>query len=302
MPCTDQNDSKISSKQSEPSKGTDGSGSNRKVVISAPAATVTSAEKAAATSLPDAVQAAAAAAAVAEKKEKEKMKEIKLASKSSILANKKKMSNVLTMWKQRTHEGQAARVALDEGQLSDDKNKSFATYSLSNKKENSSSISGVSTSLPAYESLAKPRPVGNSSGGSLMGVIRSSGRAVGRSEALNLGSSDGASESSAFASIGSSSSLLNNGEAPLTSTPFKTDASALGSYSTSASGSGKRRFSELPLSSASSNYRDQPHTGYRDRAAERRSLYGSSSATDGSDLECPDSSKPLCKSSYMSSI
>ncbi|KAJ6370779.1 hypothetical protein OIU77_001315 [Salix suchowensis] len=67
IPFTDNNDNKASSYQSVNSKSSDGS-SNRKVVISAPAATITSSEKAA--SLPDAVQAAASAALAAEKKEK----------------------------------------------------------------------------------------------------------------------------------------------------------------------------------------------------------------------------------------
>ena len=80
--------------------------------------------------MPDAVQAAANAAIAAEKKEKEKLKEIRLASKSSILANKKKMSNVLilankkkmsnvlTMWKQRSHEWQAQLVEIDDNKKS----------------------------------------------------------------------------------------------------------------------------------------------------------------------------------------
>ncbi|KAF2295168.1 hypothetical protein GH714_031818 [Hevea brasiliensis] len=115
IPCTDQNDNKTSDKQSEHAKPSDTS-NNRKVIISAPAATITSSEKAA--SLHDAVQAAATAALAAEKKEKEKSKEIKLASKSSLLASKKKMNNVLTMWKQRSHEGQATRVTVDDNQPS----------------------------------------------------------------------------------------------------------------------------------------------------------------------------------------
>ncbi|KAK4742231.1 hypothetical protein SAY87_000232 [Trapa incisa] len=164
-----------SNKHSETSKGADRSANNRKVVISTPTATVTSAEKAAATSLPDAAQAAAA---VGEKKEERTKRSIS-ASKSSILPNKKKKSNVLTMWKQRTQEGQAAPVDLDQGH-----------------KEDSSSASGISTSLPAYELAVRPKHVRNSSGGSLMGVIRSSGRAVGRSEAWNLGHSGGAAETS----------------------------------------------------------------------------------------------------------
>ncbi|KAL8092316.1 hypothetical protein AgCh_034568 [Apium graveolens] len=50
---------------------------------------------------------ATAAELATEKKENQKQKEIQLASKGSILASKKQMSNVLTIWKQRSHEGQA---------------------------------------------------------------------------------------------------------------------------------------------------------------------------------------------------
>nr|KJB48150.1 hypothetical protein B456_008G054400 [Gossypium raimondii] len=205
IPCGDQNDNKTPGKQSEPSKGTDG----RKVVISAPAATVTSVEKAA--SLPDAVQAAATAALAAEKKEKEKAKEIKLASKSSILANKKKMNNVLTMWKQ-----------------------------------------------------------------------RSSARGVVKSDTPYSGASAGISTSA----VGGAEVSSTNSDMPTVMTPFRTDASALGSYTPSTvSASGKRRFSETPVTSTTS--KEQSQTAYRDRAAERRNLYGSSSST-GDDLPDPE--------------
>eukprot|EP00262_Sarcandra_glabra_P007316 TRINITY_DN20017_c0_g4_i1.p1 TRINITY_DN20017_c0_g4~~TRINITY_DN20017_c0_g4_i1.p1 ORF type:complete len:368 (-),score=108.37 TRINITY_DN20017_c0_g4_i1:300-1265(-) len=69
VPCTDQSDKASGKSSTEVSKTSDGA--NRKIVISAPAATITSNEKA---SLPDAVQAAATAALAAEKKEKEKLK------------------------------------------------------------------------------------------------------------------------------------------------------------------------------------------------------------------------------------
>lgn len=94
VPCTDQSSNKVPGESAkESSKASDGGGI-KKVVISAPATTTRSNEQA---KLPDAVQAAAAAALAAEKKEKEKLKEIKLASKSSLLANKKKMNNVLAI-------------------------------------------------------------------------------------------------------------------------------------------------------------------------------------------------------------
>uniref|UniRef100_A0A5B7AK28 Putative RNA-binding protein 5-B isoform X1 n=1 Tax=Davidia involucrata TaxID=16924 RepID=A0A5B7AK28_DAVIN len=295
VPCTDQNDNKTSGKQTEPSKASDGS-NNRKVVISAPAATITSNEKAA--SLPDVVQAAANAAIAAEKKEKEKLKEIRLASKSSILANKKKMSNVLTMWKQRSHEGQAPRVALDDNQPSasaDDRPYSVVPSTKSKfkieavtTKENTTTSSIFTTTTPAAQSVGlesqdRPRPVSNSSGGTLMGVIRGSGRGVVKSDTLYSGSSGGASTSSSAAAYTAGLSSSTNIDAHTTLTPFRTDASALGSYTPPvAAGSGKRRFSEMPLQPAST-HKEQPQTTYRDRAAERRSLYGSASSI-GDDL------------------
>ncbi|KAA8524815.1 hypothetical protein F0562_011238 [Nyssa sinensis] len=295
VPCTDQNDNKTSGKQTEPSKASDGS-NNRKVVISAPAATITSNEKAA--SLPDAVQAAANAAIAAEKKEKEKLKEIRLASKSSILANKKKMSNVLTMWKQRSHEGQAPRVALDDNQPSapgDDRLSSVVASTKSKfkieampTKENTTATSIFTTTTPAAQSVGleaqdRPRPVSNSSGRTIMGVIRGSGRGVVKSDTSYSGSSGGASTSSSATAYSAGLSSSINTDVHTTLTPFRTDASALGSYTPPvAVGSVKRRFSEMPLQPAST-HKEQSQATYRDRAAERRSLYGSSSSI-GDDL------------------
>ncbi|KAL5990213.1 hypothetical protein ACLOJK_011110 [Asimina triloba] len=304
VPCADQGDPKTSEKATnEPSKTSDGS-TNRKVVISAPATTVISNEKA---SLPDAVQAAAAAALAAEKKEKEKQKEIRLASKSSLLANKKKMTNVLTMWKQRNNEGQAARVVLDDNQApspTDDKSTSSfsATMGSSTRskfksdqvlaKESVTNTLGFTSTAPSHgpvnlatmsanqgpagDSQTKSLPIGNSGGGTLMGVIRGSGRGVVKSDTLYSGSSSGSSSAIATTAVsGAGVAQSTNSEASALLTPFRTDASALGSYMPAiASGSGKRRFSETPQSQATS--RDQPQTTYRDRAAERRSRYGSS--------------------------
>ncbi|XP_039031052.1 SUPPRESSOR OF ABI3-5-like isoform X2 [Hibiscus syriacus] len=284
IPCSDQNDSVIPRKQAEPSKGSDGS-SITKVIISAPAATVASVEKVA--SLPDAVQAAAAAALAAEKKEKEKSKEIKLASKSSILANKKKMNNVLTMWKQRSHEGQTSRLGLVDNHLSassEDKPPSAEQHAKNKDKfdmmdmqEGNTTRSGVTTTVQAAStwglgSPIKPRPVSNSSGGTLMGVIRGSARGLVKSDTPSSLSSSGVSTSSAVGvAEGSFSSALD----PATIAPFRTDASALGSIPTT-TGSGKRRFSEAPVPSTTN--KDQSQTTYRDRAAERRNFYGSSSS------------------------
>ncbi|KAK6256125.1 hypothetical protein SCA6_017430 [Theobroma cacao] len=292
IPCSDQNHNRTPGTQSEPSKGADGS-INRKAVISAPAATVMSVEKAA--SLPDAVQAAATAALAAEKKEKEKekSKEIKLASKSSILANKKKMNNVLTMWKQRSYEGQATRLALDDSHLSasaedrplsaGQQAKSKVKFDVMGLKESNTSSLGVNTAAQAaftggLDPPVKPRPVSNSSGGTLMGVIRGSARGLVKSDTPYSGSSAGVSTSSAAAASGEGSFSSTNSDIPTVMTPFRTDASALGSYTPTVTGSGKRRFSETPV--PSSINKEQSHSAYRDRAAERRNLYGSSSTGD----------------------
>ncbi|KAE8696867.1 hypothetical protein F3Y22_tig00110637pilonHSYRG00117 [Hibiscus syriacus] len=159
------------------------------------AATVTSVEKAA--SLPDAVQAAAAAALAAEKKKKEKAKEIKLASKSSILANKKKINNVSTMWKQRSHEGQTSRLGLGDNHLSassvdrllsaEQYAKNKDRFDMMDLQEGNTTCSGVNTTVQAAStwglgSPTKPRPVSNSSGGTLMGVIRGSARGLVKSD------------------------------------------------------------------------------------------------------------------------
>ncbi|XP_023527103.1 SUPPRESSOR OF ABI3-5 isoform X1 [Cucurbita pepo subsp. pepo] len=302
IPCTDQNESSAAGKDGEFPKTSEGS-SNKKVVISAPAATITSVEKAA--SLPDAVQAAATAAIAAEKREKEKAKEIKLASKSSLLASKKKMSNVLTMWKQRSHEGQATRVALDDNQLlasTEDKTfpvgqsmKSKPKADVQTSRESTSFNSGAaSTSLS--ESQVKPRPVSNSSGGTLMGVIRGSGRGIVKSDSLYPTTSSVVFPSTVKdGAANSTSSMAVDTPTPSTTSSFRTDASALGSYTPPiTSASGKRRFSEMPQPSASAS-REQPQTAYRDRAAERRSLYGSSTfiGDDRSNLEFGDLNRDI---------
>lgn len=304
IPCTDQNDNKMNTSQSELSKVPDGS-NDRKVVISAPA-TISTSEKG--SSLPDVVRAAATAAIAAEKKEKEKSKEIKFASKSSILASKKKMNNVLSMWKQRSHEGQATRVALDDNQptVSADDRPLYGGQSTKSKfktevlsaKETVTTSSGLPTTVSAaqhvgLEAPVKPRPVSNSLGGSLMGVIRGSGRGVTKSDPLFLGSSTGVSTSSVSTASVVGSAPSTNQDIPHVVTSFRTDASALGSYTPPVSaGSGKRRFSEMPLAVAPGQ-KEQSQTTYRDRAAERRSLYGSLSSVgdDSSDIGFGDSSK-----------
>ncbi|KAJ6842776.1 SUPPRESSOR OF ABI3-5 isoform X1 [Iris pallida] len=301
VPCTDQSGNKVPGESAnENSKASDGGGS-KKVVISAPATTTIANEKA---SLPDAVQAAAVAALAAEKKEKEKLKEIKLASKSSLLANKKKMNNVLAMWKQRNHDGQAPRVVLDDNHpsnSSEDKQvNSFSTsvgpaksrpnsntsiakdpantsgFLSSAASRGSSSLSSTSLASQTVTSdpQSTPKPAGTRSGGTIMGVIRGSGRGLIKSDTTFSASSAG--------SVVAPTSVTNAAGPSLpaiepTVTPFRTDMSALGSYvSPVAVGGGKRRFSEAPVQSVA--HKDQPQPTYRDRAAERRSLYGSASS------------------------
>ncbi|XP_070009782.1 SUPPRESSOR OF ABI3-5 isoform X3 [Nicotiana tabacum] len=291
VPCTNHNDTKAAEGQTETTKSSDGS-NTKKVVISAPAIVVAG-EKA--SSLPDAIQAAASAAIAAEKKEKEKAKEIKLASKSSILANKKKMNNVLSMWKQRSHEGQAPRVALEDNQtVGEDRSNSVGPAAKTKLKaepltarENATASPGLAGNSTfqsvSFESPDKPRSVTNSSGGTLKGVIRGSGLGVVKSDTLYTGSS-GSSSTSHTMPPSTAPSLTN---ADASAAPFRTDASALGSYMPPVpAGGGKRRFSEMPSQPPSTKEQSQTTTAYRDRAAERRSLYGSSSAfgDDASDL------------------
>ena len=218
----DQNESKTAAENAK---------SSRKVFISAPAATISSSEEK--SSLPAAVEAAAAAALAAEKREKEKSKEIKFSLKGSIMANKKKMNDVLTMWKQRNQDSNKPKSDV-------------ASVPVSNNS--------VNQKTAPSDAQVKHVPVSNSSGGKLMGVIRSSGRGVVKSDAAY-------SEPSLGNPVDASSSSVSS---------FRTESSALGSYAPAAvsSSGGKRRFSEMPAQAAP----------YRDRAAERRSLYGSSSS------------------------
>uniref|UniRef100_A0A803MIX0 Uncharacterized protein n=1 Tax=Chenopodium quinoa TaxID=63459 RepID=A0A803MIX0_CHEQI len=290
VPCVDQNANKTSEKESETPKAENTT--TRKVVISAPAATVKLSEKPA--SLPDAVQAAASAALAAEKKEKEKLKEIKLASKSSIVANKKKMNHVLSMWKQRSHEGQTPRIALDDSQsnVAEDRQNSIS-MSLKTKamglKENVNACPGFLSDTSAAqatvsESDVKPRPVSNSSGGTLMGVIRS-GKGVIKSDTVYPGMTSLSTPSS---SSGSVAVAATHSDTQIGSTSFRTDISALGNYTPpAASASGRRKFSETPLQSISAQ-RELHQTAYRDRAAERRRMYGSSASYVDDDPELGD--------------
>ncbi|XP_010522540.1 PREDICTED: SUPPRESSOR OF ABI3-5 isoform X2 [Tarenaya hassleriana] len=266
IPCPDQtNESKPSDRQTESAKME--RSNNKKVIISAPAAT----------SIPDAVQAAAEAAMAAEKKEKEKAKEIKLASKSIILANKKKMSNILTTWKQRSHETQTQRIALDDSVPNVPPEERRLSVGQFKGKPKSDAMTKENTATNSAFTLSTTQTSSNSTAGPLTGVLRGSLRGV-----VKLDSTTGVASS-----VGSSS--LARAEASSVMTPFKTDVSALGSYTApSASGSGRRRFSEMPT--PASTQRDQPQSLYRDRAAERRNLYGSTSIGDDDLLDAASDS------------
>ncbi|XP_010427092.1 PREDICTED: SUPPRESSOR OF ABI3-5 isoform X1 [Camelina sativa] len=254
VPCPDQNnESKLTENQPESAKME--KSSQQKVIISA--AATPNVEKA--LSLPDAVQAAAAAAIASEKREKERVKEIKLASKSSILASKKKMSNVLTMWKQRNHEPQIQRPSPSLGNnpptVSAEARSSFSAGQSKGKLKSDVNIAERSTSNNGVSALTTTESSSSSTtAGALMGVMR--------------GSFGGTQRGVSSANV--------------QTTPIIPSASPA---SVPVSGSGKRRrFSETPT--AVPTHREQPQASYRDRAAERRNLYGSSTSNenDGIDL------------------
>lgn len=190
------------------------------------------------------------------------------------MANKKKMNNVLNLWKQRSHEGQAPRVALEENQssaLAEERSNPASSMKTKLRNEGPNYRENVISSIGSR--IAPTQSAGiASSGGPLKGVIRASGMGVVKSDTVYMGQGDGTSAFSGSTSGAGSSLTL--AEPSSTGTPFRTDSSALGAYAPPhASGSAKRRFSEMPVGNSS-----QSQTTYRDRAAERRSLYGSSSA------------------------
>jgi RNA-binding protein 5/10 len=136
----------------------------------------------------------------------------------------------------------------------------------------SSSLGRGTAGSQILDSDIKPRPVSNSLGTTIMGVIRGSGREAIKSDTTFHVSSD-VGGSNTFNTTAYTSEIMTNAETRSASAPFKTDLSSLGSYTSSGvSGGGKRRFSEAPEQSQ-----------YRDRAAERRSLYGLSSSLPNDD-------------------
>ncbi|KAJ3675286.1 hypothetical protein LUZ60_004328 [Juncus effusus] len=235
---------------SDPSKQSEDIIKTKKVIISAPA--VTSKPDENETELiPDAIQAAASAALAAEKKEKEKekekAKEIKI-SKVSLLANKKKMSNVLTMWKQRNQEAKLNNPPKEFNKEPDEKEKHTKPKS---DFTNTNPTLPVTEPANSNDQMKHNQSSGTGSSSTVTGVIRNSSmnRGIVKSDtAFNAPSLEPSSVSTVFKAGGSSVQT------------------------------GRRRFSEAPVQP--NNNRDSSHTGYRDRAAERRNLYGSSSNLD----------------------
>lgn len=295
------------------SKATDGS-TKRKAVISAPPATIHVEQDATEKkqSVAKAIEAAAVAAQAVAKKEKEKMKEKE--KELRLLAGKKKIGGVLSLWKQRKHEDQAAPSSLSTAtpSLIEDKPKdaptkgsggvstvSAAPLTATKKLQgviHTRQVHGVAPLLDSkYKVVASKSNVGSETGfgvtmpaKKLEGVIHSregSGRgvqALGQgagnpfggdyhpSETMRARQLNGSTISVGEAAGRVAEPVFNLGAPPkLPSmnsssgvTPFKTDASALGSYGPMAGA--RRRFTEAP----------QPV--YRDRAAERRNLHGAS--------------------------
>ncbi|KAJ7296444.1 hypothetical protein O6H91_22G061300 [Diphasiastrum complanatum] len=254
-----------------------GSTIHSKAVISAPACTITAENDAIEKkpTLAEAVAAAAVAAQAAQKREKERMKEkqkeMRLAGKNPGMGSKK-ISNVVTLWKQRKNEGQVSSVTADDvstfpassidAQTDGIPNMSMGPVATMNSKFKFDDTTSSKESA-GYSSNSLGRGSGNPFGGNyhpseISGRIRQSsittvtgmGRGAGRGAVRGM----------------DTGAVLGSSAAPELSatTPFKTDASALGSYGPMAGAGTKRRFTESPQSV------------YRDRAAERRSLYGSS--------------------------
>ncbi|THG05946.1 hypothetical protein TEA_011099 [Camellia sinensis var. sinensis] len=174
----------------------------------------------------------------------------------------------------RSHEGQAPRVALDYNQPS------------ASAEDKSNSVGASTRSRYKMEAVITKENITTSSG---FTTARSTTAAQYPGTLVGASSSSSAAPAAAYPA-GSSSM---NADAPKTVTPFRIDASALGSYTPPVtSGSGKGRFSEMPVQSAST-HKEQSQTTYQDWAAERRSLYGSTSSIgdDVSDLGIGDSMK-----------
>eukprot|EP00252_Welwitschia_mirabilis_P014229 TRINITY_DN3132_c0_g1_i1.p1 TRINITY_DN3132_c0_g1~~TRINITY_DN3132_c0_g1_i1.p1 ORF type:complete len:875 (+),score=212.77 TRINITY_DN3132_c0_g1_i1:446-3070(+) len=227
-------------------------------------------------SLPEAVQAAAIAAMAASKKDKEKLREkereIKLASKNSILASKKKISNVLNMWKQRQNESEAPGATLNgtiqigHATLADDKLSVGSSSGIGSSTEISGTIKAQVEEASFWKTEIK------SNGSSTTTVITPSACLTSDSLSTQRGIDNQAGNtlSSKFKESGNSSMNFpdsSSTRASELSGVLQVTSNAPENATNAHSGS-RRRFSETP------------QTVYRDRAAERRSLYASSKSVD----------------------
>ncbi|KAL3684871.1 hypothetical protein R1sor_002893 [Riccia sorocarpa] len=273
-----------------------------KAVISAPpAVSLELVEKK--PTLAEAVAAAAVAAQVAAKKEKERLKEkekeSRLAGKGPVMVSKKKITNVMTMWKQRQVEGLGAQGTVDGSSLAapsttvdvpgDTSNSAGGTPSHGNSRFRSDTTAkdmpmvGRGATSPyggmfhSSDGTGRAKLISSSQNNSQnMTTSTAAPSSYTRSSAATgRGAGRGIGRVGSEAAIGSTNAATSS--EGLSATPFRTDASALGSYGPMAGT--KRRFTETP------------QTGYRDRAAERRSLYGSSLPGDiGGDIDSKDKS------------
>ena len=275
--------------------------SSTKAVISAPAiVTIDTPAEPRKPSLAEAVAAAAEAAKSTAKKDKEKLKEKEREIRKSMIigAGKKKMNNVMSVWKQRQHEGLTPEET-NPGSSSDtivDGNANSLALGRGSAVQAAARVNFQTTSTPSKvvagrgmsslgrgggnpfsgnyhpsEGAGRAKPVTQSSGrgvsvfgvsNSAMQSVGSGGRGIGRGRGTETG----------VTSLGGGAS-----ESPVVVTSFKTDASALGAFpNATTTSTTRRRFTETPQS------------GYRDRAAERRSLYASTMPGDVSEVDGKD--------------
>lgn len=277
---------------------TDDGNVHSKAVISAPASVSLDAMQKKPT-LAEAVIAAAVAAQAASKKEKERVKEkdIRLAGKGPLLVSKKKISNAMNQWKQRQSESQAVQeppkessavsalvpsdiqsniipsiTSTNSGNASHQTSSSKFSWGYNVKDSWGSSLGRGASSYAGHYHTSVGIGKAKSGVGSNITVkndpkASTTGLALANSAIGGLGR--GSPKVSGRGSVESGGSLDTVlASEPMITTPFKTNASALGSYGPMAGI--KRRFTETP------------QIGYRDRAAERRNFYGSSVLGDNS--------------------
>ena len=276
------------------------SSTKAKVISAPPVVTVDPNAEPKKQSLAEAVAAAAEAAKLSAKKEKERMKEkereIRLAGKVLVGAGKKKMNNVMSVWKQRQHEGVVPATPAEEIRVTNPDIVMDVNANLTSGRG-----AAVQAVARAAQPISTPNKIGSGRGMSTLGrgggnpfsgnyqppegsgrarpLTQSSGRGVsvfGNTNALVQQSSTVGRGAGRGRGAETSGASLGGGvqESPVVVTPFKTDASALGAFPNSTpSSTGRRRFTEAPQS------------GYRDRAAERRNLYSTSLPGDMSEAD-----------------